>query len=87
MKLLSLTTVALTTAFSGTAFAGDTAGDTKVCNKDNFMQVLGEVKDASAEAKDLAIAELQLAKEKMIAGDPDACAVHLTNASNAAVSG
>lgn len=83
MKLSGITIVALTTALTGMSFAGDT----KVCNKSNFIQVLGQVKEASAEKKDKAIEELQLAKDKMIAGDPDACAVHLTNASNAAVNG
>lgn len=83
MKLLGFTTIAVTAAFTGSLFAGGT----KICNKSNFIQVLGEVKEAKDEAKDAAIAELQLAKEKMIEGDPDACAIHLTKASNAAVNG
>jgi len=80
MKRLTITAIALSNAFTSAAFAQET----KACDVDSFKVVLAEVDNATTENKELAIAELKMAKDKMIADDAQGCATHLTNASNAA---
>ena len=80
MKRLTITTIALSTVFTAIAFAEDI----KNCDVKSFVAVLAEMDNATAEGKELVIIELKMAKDKMIADDAEACALHLTNASNAA---
>ncbi len=80
MKLITLTTLAMTTTFAGMAMAEDA----KLCDGETFSMVIAEIENTSAENKEGAIAELQMAKEKSDVGDTEACAVHLENASKAA---
>ena len=80
MKRLTITTIALSTVFTAIAFAEDI----KNCDVKSFVAVLAEMDNATAEGKELVITELKMAKDKMIADDAEACAIHLTNASNAA---
>jgi|GEM_PF-4668000 len=80
MIRLTIMAIAFSNAFTSAAFAQNA----KACDIDSFKLVLAEVDDATTENRELAIAELKMAKDKMIADDAEACAMHLTNASNAA---
>lgn len=80
MKLLKFIIVVLSTTFTGMVFAQEA----KLCDLETFALVLDEVDNAPDEKKELAIAELKMAKEKLIAEDKEACSTHLTNASNVA---
>lgn len=63
------------------------AQEIKACDDDTLSMVIEEVEAASEDAKPTAMAELQMAKDKMAEGDADACSVHLTNASKVALGG
>ncbi len=80
MKVLTITTLAVITTFSGMAMAEDA----KLCDNETFSMVVAEVENAPTDRKEEAIGELQMAKEKADAGDLEACALHLENASKAA---
>jgi len=58
------------------------AEEAKPCSVKIFAEVFIEAKNAPDETKELAIAELKIARAKMAEHDDAACSVHLTNASD-----
>lgn len=68
-------------SFSGFA----SAADMKECNDETFSMVMKQVEEAPAEKKEMAMAELAMAKEKMAASMSKDCSMHLENASKASM--
>jgi hypothetical protein len=80
MRFLTVTTFFLTTGVSGAVFAQEQ----KDCDIGTFSEVLAEVDKTTGDKRDVAIDELQLAKDKFLDDDKEGCALHLTNAFNVA---
>jgi hypothetical protein len=80
MKWMTHTIVALTVAYASAGYAQDM----KVCDVDNFVEVIRAVDNATEANKDYAAAELQLAKKKLLDRDKKGCSIHLAKASQAA---
>lgn len=60
------------------------AQDMVACDDEGMSKVIEQVEAASEETKEQAMAELQMAKDKIAEGDAEACTLHLNNASKAA---
>ena len=61
------------------------AQEMKKCDQATFDMVMKEVEMAPADKKDMAMSELNMAKEKMDANMTDDCSMHLENASKASM--
>ncbi len=70
-----------TLLLSGSAFAQEM----KKCDDKTFEMVMKEVEGAPAAKKEMAMAELKMAKDKMAAKMTKDCAMHLDNASKASM--
>ena len=84
MKLKTLNILTALSLLSTPVFAD---GHLLTCSEDSMAIVMEQVNATSGDTQTAAMAELDMAKEKMNAGDADACAVHLTNASKVATGG
>jgi hypothetical protein len=82
MKIITLTIFTLVTAPNGMAIAKETTP----CNVKSFAKILSKLDKVSDESKELAVAELKMAREKLINDDTKACSTHLANASDAIAS-
>jgi hypothetical protein len=82
MKIITLTIFTLLTASNGMV----NAKETSPCNMKSFAKILIKLDKVSDEVKELAIAELKMAREKLVNDDTKACSLHLTNASDAIAS-
>jgi len=80
MKRVTITTLILIVAYASAGYTKEK----KLCDVDSFMEVLWQVDKATDANKDYAVAELQLAKKKLLARDKEGCAIHLAKASLAA---
>jgi hypothetical protein len=61
------------------------AEDAKTCDVETMNMVIEQVNNAAEGVKAAAMGELDMAKEKMEAGDAELCGTHLTNASTLAL--
>lgn len=68
--------LALFTMFNGSVFAREI----KSCTVKNFAKVYMEADKAPDKIKELAIAELKIARAKIAEDDEAACSAHLTSA-------
>jgi hypothetical protein len=76
MKNVILKSACILGLFAAPTFAqGELA-----CDAETYDQIAIAAETAPAEKKDMAMAELDMAKEKMAEGDLAACSVHLNNA-------
>ncbi len=80
MKIVFAAAVA-TVAFSGVAGAQEM----KKCDDSTFAMVMKEVEAAPADKKEMAMAALTMAKEKMTAGMAEDCSKQLDAASKASM--
>lgn len=76
----------LAAAIAAFAFVGPAnAAETVACDDASVTMVMGLVEAAPAEKKEMAMAELTMAKEKMAAGMADECSKHLGMAKEASM--
>ncbi len=79
-KTVLATAVIAAGAFAFTASA-NAASHAKACDDATVAMVMEGVEKAPADKKEMAMAEFNMAKEKMAAGMADECSGHLTKAS------
>lgn len=81
MNKMILTVVAAIT-FSSLPLVAEEA---KTCDVETMNMVIEQVNNAPEGVKAAAMGELDMAKEKMEAGDTELCGTHLTNAATLAM--